>query len=261
VSASVYGLVFRAKIGNPSLKLVLLALADNANDNGYCYPSINHLVEKSELGKRQVLRYLDRLEELKLMRRESGVGRGNNSEFWVDLDAIQERVSPKTPLKEKVTSETKKGVIQDVKGDISDAYKEETSEPSLEPFRLFSEEPDTKNLHSRVREYAQAVYQKRFGSPCSWDGSEASALTKVIKANPSWIFTTFQRLIDNRYASDGVNGQRPRSWLPHLPDYMAGPLDRFGKVKSSTPTTTSVGPLTGGLEQVRAHRAANGFKN
>jgi DNA-binding MarR family transcriptional regulator len=81
MSASVYGLVFRSKIGNSTLKLVLLALADNANDNGYCYPGIDHLIQKTELSKRQVLRYLDKLEENGLMRRESGVGRGIHLSF------------------------------------------------------------------------------------------------------------------------------------------------------------------------------------
>jgi DNA-binding transcriptional ArsR family regulator len=235
VSASVYGLVFRAIIGNPTLKLVLLALADNANDNGYCYPGIDHLVRKSELSKRQVLRHLDRLEEMGLMRRQSGVGRGNNSEFWLDLDLIQEKVSPMTPIKQKVTSGTIKGAIQDTKGAICDPYKEETSETSLEPFSLSTQEPVRHSLHKQVQIYIQTVYQRKFNTPPSWDGSEAKLLKSAIEANPTWIFTTFQRLIDNRYDSDGVNGERPRTWLSDLGKYMLGPLDKYGNPISKSP--------------------------
>lgn len=43
--------------------LVLLAIADHANDQGYCYPSIEYLAAKSRLKKRQVIRVLDELIE------------------------------------------------------------------------------------------------------------------------------------------------------------------------------------------------------
>jgi hypothetical protein len=47
----------------PTDKLVLLALADNASDEGHCYPSVSTLVRKSNLNERTVQRVLSRLEE------------------------------------------------------------------------------------------------------------------------------------------------------------------------------------------------------
>jgi hypothetical protein len=150
-----------------------------------------------------------------------------------------------TPIPNKKVSYTaRKGVIQDVKGAIFDSYKEETSEPSLEP-TLFTEEPDLKKeLHGRVTKHIQSLYQSKFGEKCPWDVSEASQLKRIIEGNPSWIFSTFERLINARYASEGVNGERPRIWLPHLSRYMAGPLDRFGKTKPDSPPAVERRVLT-----------------
>ena len=37
------------KVGNPLRKLVLIKLADNANDNGECWPSYQHVADQCEL--------------------------------------------------------------------------------------------------------------------------------------------------------------------------------------------------------------------
>lgn len=37
--------VMKLKIGNPARKLVLLKLADNANDDGVCFPSYKNIAE------------------------------------------------------------------------------------------------------------------------------------------------------------------------------------------------------------------------
>ncbi|CBW29805.1 Uncharacterised protein [Haemophilus influenzae] len=40
------------KVGNPARKLVLLKLADNANDDGICFPSYQYIADKCEMSKR-----------------------------------------------------------------------------------------------------------------------------------------------------------------------------------------------------------------
>ena len=44
-------------------RYVLLAIADNANDDGYAYPSIEKLAEKTQMSRRTVMRSLQSLEE------------------------------------------------------------------------------------------------------------------------------------------------------------------------------------------------------
>lgn len=61
----------------PSEKLVLLALADNANDQGYCWPSISTIAEKCSMHRATVMRSLSELEMLRCITRSSESGKTN----------------------------------------------------------------------------------------------------------------------------------------------------------------------------------------
>lgn len=56
-------------------KLVLLALCDNANDQGDCYPSISMLVEKCSMSERSVFNHISDLEKDGAISRENRPGR------------------------------------------------------------------------------------------------------------------------------------------------------------------------------------------
>lgn len=58
-------------------KLVLLALADCANDDGECWPSIATLMRKTGAGERTIQRSIRSLESSGLVRRVEVVGKGN----------------------------------------------------------------------------------------------------------------------------------------------------------------------------------------
>ena len=51
------------KVGNPLRKLVLIKLADNANDKGECWPSYQHIADACEMSRRTVMRHIDDLEK------------------------------------------------------------------------------------------------------------------------------------------------------------------------------------------------------
>lgn len=64
-------------------KLVLLALADWANDEGLCWPSINRLAVKTSMAGRSVQRLIRQLEEMGFIRREEEIGKGNR--YWIKI--------------------------------------------------------------------------------------------------------------------------------------------------------------------------------
>ena len=64
-------------------KLVLLALADWANDEGLCWPSIERVAKKSSLKKRAVQLAIRSLEEMQFIRREEVIGKGNK--YWIQI--------------------------------------------------------------------------------------------------------------------------------------------------------------------------------
>ena len=49
------------EVGNPARKLVLLKLADNANDDGLCFPSYQYIADKCEMSKRSAISHIDDL--------------------------------------------------------------------------------------------------------------------------------------------------------------------------------------------------------
>lgn len=76
--------------------LVMLALADFADDTGFCYPSVGTIALKSRLSKRQVQRILPRLirsGEL-LIERKGGFHKGQNwaNQYRVTLGGVCEPI-------------------------------------------------------------------------------------------------------------------------------------------------------------------------
>ena len=61
---------FRQKVGDAGAKLVLIKLADQANDRGECFPSQRTLAEECEMSRRTVQRKLELLYELGLVSAE-----------------------------------------------------------------------------------------------------------------------------------------------------------------------------------------------
>ena len=84
----------------PTQKLVLLALADWANDEGFCWPSINRLAVKSCLTSRCIQKTIRSLEDAGLIKREEVSGKGNR--YWITLPAndVHPRTTFTPPLNE-----------------------------------------------------------------------------------------------------------------------------------------------------------------
>lgn len=71
------------KIGNPLRKLVLIKLADNANDHGECWPSYQHIADQCEIGRSTVRKHIKDLEQMGFLRIENRPGpKGNSSNLY-----------------------------------------------------------------------------------------------------------------------------------------------------------------------------------
>ena len=68
----------------PTHKLILLGLADWANDEGLCWPSIDRLAQKTGLSRRAIQTNIRQLQGCRLIRREEVVGKGNR--YWLTLE-------------------------------------------------------------------------------------------------------------------------------------------------------------------------------
>ncbi len=65
------------RVGHPIRKLVLLKLADNANDKGECWPSTRHIADHCECSKSTVRSHVDALVEMGLVKKTNRIGRNN----------------------------------------------------------------------------------------------------------------------------------------------------------------------------------------
>ncbi len=61
--------VFEDTTLKPTQKLIMISLADNANDDGVCYPHITTICEKTSLGRTAVVQNLKKLEELNILQK------------------------------------------------------------------------------------------------------------------------------------------------------------------------------------------------
>lgn len=147
----------KTKVGNPLRKLVLIKLADNASDDGQCWPSYQHIADQCEISTRSVMRHVDALCDAGLLRKETRPGpKGNTSNLYTlmlsdaarsvgvtqchkggdreslggsdresprtshSLEPVNEPVSPSAPKRQKVTFEDGEFTVHDC--DLIDAW-------------------------------------------------------------------------------------------------------------------------------------------
>lgn len=63
MSMSLMVSAMKLKVGNPLRKLVLIKLADNASDQGECWPSFQHIADQCEISRRSVINHVRELEK------------------------------------------------------------------------------------------------------------------------------------------------------------------------------------------------------
>lgn len=92
MSAKLMVKAMHVKVGNPIAKLVLIKLAENAKDDGKCWPSHQHIASFCECSRASVKKYIKYLEEGGLLKKEVRKGhrngKGNASNiYYLTLNA------------------------------------------------------------------------------------------------------------------------------------------------------------------------------
>jgi len=180
--------------------LLLLALADHANEQGVCWPSIPTLAKKARISERQVQRLIQELEdsnELEILKK--GNGRGQSTLYRLNSDAIigtavtqkVDTVSPINTKKVDIVSpidevkETIKGDICDIKGDICDIKGDIAMSPEppiespIEPPLQNGGGGSSKRSRKTDTEYAEictAIESNGFGMLTEFVADEINAL-------------------------------------------------------------------------------------
>lgn len=140
----------KTRVGNPLRKLVLIKLADNANDMGECWPSYQHIADQCEIDRSTVRRHIKNLEEQRLLRIENRDGpKGNSSNlYFLTLGGVGTNSTPVGPKSTGVgtqptppvgtestrTSHPFEPVIETVKETVADApYRKKAKAEKFDP--------------------------------------------------------------------------------------------------------------------------------
>ena len=81
------------EVGNPTRKLVLIKLADQANDKGECYPSYSTIAKAAECSKRSAMTHVEQLEKdgfLIIQRRKVKDNQNLSNVYILTLDRAQQ---------------------------------------------------------------------------------------------------------------------------------------------------------------------------
>lgn len=74
----------KTKVGNPLRKLVLLKLADNASDQGECWPSYQYIADQCEISRRAVVGHINSLIKTGVLSKTLRKGeKGNSSNIYL----------------------------------------------------------------------------------------------------------------------------------------------------------------------------------
>jgi hypothetical protein len=91
MSVDIMSAIFRSSYPpDAAATLVLLALADNADKEGICWPSIRTIAEKARQSERNCQRVIKRLESDGVLTVHRGTGRCNSSRYVINVEAIRD---------------------------------------------------------------------------------------------------------------------------------------------------------------------------
>ncbi len=109
----------KIKVGNPLRKLVLIKMADNANDKNECFPSYQHIADHCECSKSAVRAHIEALIKMGLITKENRLGekngKGNTSNIYhltLDNPMPSESIAPCAVKKHRGVSPKSTGVCR-----------------------------------------------------------------------------------------------------------------------------------------------------
>ena len=157
---------FKSKTGNPLTKLVLVKLADNANDDGVCYPSYKRIAIQCEVSRPTAISHVKKLEAMKYLSiRERKTENGNATNVYILHPENWEILEPFTskaalpPLVNELNHPSKAA--------LPPLVNELNPEPSIEP-------SDNHHIKKTTQKSESEMLLEQFGIERNWQGFNAS---------------------------------------------------------------------------------------
>ena len=191
---------FGIKVGNANRKLVLLKLADNANDDGECFPSYQHIADQCEMGRSTVKGHIKALAAAGYLviqvRNRPGYQTSNSYKLTLDNGKKLERKKPSRPGKAKGSAADLPRSTADRDGSAADlpqsaADRDGVSAADPRTFHSFEPvtEPVSNHSHtsageSRPNVFEQAAHQADDGETAADDQSQPRKTAMTLDWEP-----------------------------------------------------------------------------
>jgi len=202
----------------PSTKLVLLALADIADDTGYCWPSVKTIARKAGVSPRTVQRLLLELREprqggpalIRVVTRLDRKGSQRSNGYYLHMGG--DKLSPAASASKSDARNVIPGVSESCHGEddtVVTPRDDITASPLEPPFRTPKESKNRTTINSCGDKLLDACSQKRIASQIArlHKDEQENILTQLSKRmregtirNPaSWV----QAAVDRTLKSNG----------------------------------------------------------
>jgi len=249
--------------------------SDKTDENGWFYKTREEWTEETCLGRRgqensrRILLKLGVLEEER---------RGVPAKMYyrVVIDKLMEMLtldcpdraiqlaqsepsSRRTPNQQYKESETTTETTAEI-----DSFSLRSKEEEVKPSTKVKEESKPKSKadprHQEVKLAIEGCWTlaNPGAAAMPWNGREAGALGQVLSSNPSWPVGDLVACVQNRFASEVNNAERPGVWIPKLTDYFGGPLDRFNKPYGQQKSNAEIRQQRNRENIMRAHAGGGG---
>ncbi|WP_334459844.1 helix-turn-helix domain-containing protein [Acinetobacter soli] len=131
---------WKSPVQSSAQRVVLLSMADRAGEGHTCYPSVSRLAQDCCLDRKTVMRAIDQLEQLGLVR-DTGSIRGNGVKVYQligvtgreDVPRTEKTTSTKSGTSTKNDTSTKIGTDTSTKNGTSTSTKNGTQNLPIEP--------------------------------------------------------------------------------------------------------------------------------
>ena len=212
----------QSKVGNPLRKLVLIKLADNANDLGECWPSHQHVADQCEISRTSVRNHIRALEKMGLLIVEHRKGpKGSTSNIYhLVLNGCQQ-------VTRGVSADDTGGIAGDDTG-ISHSF-ESVNEPKTS---LSPEGDDVRSINKCQQQDVIELWHKilpELPRVRVWNDARQKALRarwkeKDLEGNSGDTIEYWKDLFEYIRKCPWLMGKNPRDWKPTL-DWVLKPAN------------------------------------
>lgn len=198
-------------VGSPLRKIVLLKLADNANDKGECWPSYEHIAKHCEVSKRSVMRHINELIRQNLLKKvtRKNTHGGNSSNLYLLTLEEPQQLKKNNAKQQIIYTEPKSFAVRDRVSPPGDTLSPPGDTLSLNLVTECHPEPVIESINESVNHIVQRWNQTSFQKVLKINARRTEKLNRLLN---SFDIDDVMRVIDSAAKNQFLTGRNKSGW-------------------------------------------------